>query len=130
MFLNRSEQYALELVLFLRNHPEQRHARLNKVAEELDLSFHFLGKIAQTLVKSGLLVSVRGPKGGFGLAHPGRKITQLEVIKAVNGNKSLTRCVLRPKECDSENPCPLHSTWDGILCSVQKTLNDSPVGES
>ena len=130
MFLNRSSQYALELVLYLSNHPEERYVRINEIAKKLELSFHFLGKIAQALVKNNILVSVRGPKGGFGLADPSKKITQLDVIKATHGDKALNQCVLRPRECDCEKPCPLHSTWDRIMQSVKEALNESPIHSS
>jgi len=127
MFLNRASQYALELVFYLHQHRDQPMVRLNGVAEELDLSFHFLGKVAQALVRKGILYSNRGPKGGFGLANPERTINQLEVIKAVDGDSPLNLCVLRKRECDSENPCPLHEAWEPIMESVQKALDESPL---
>ena len=125
MFLNRSSQYALEVVLYLSRHPQKRFVRLNEVAQELDLSYHFLGKIAQMLVKNKILISVRGPKGGFGFSDPDRVITQLEVIQATQEMQPLSQCVLRPKECDKDNPCPLHPTWEKIMSSVKDALNET-----
>lgn len=98
---------------------------LNEVAKDLDLKFHFLGKIAQVLVRKGILVSTRGPKGGFALADPDETISQLTVIKAVNGDAPLNLCVLRKRECDCHNPCPLHDAWGPIMDSVREALKES-----
>jgi Rrf2 family protein len=128
MFLNRASQYALELVFYLSKHPDQEWVRLNEVAKELGLSFHFLGKVAQQLVHKGILSSTRGPRGGVGLARTGQPLSQHEVIQAVEGDRPLNQCVLRPRECDRNHPCPLHHAWEPIMATVQDALKESPLG--
>ena len=45
----------------------------------------YLLKILQQMVRANILRSKRGPRGGFSLARPLKKISMLEVIEAVDG---------------------------------------------
>jgi len=45
----------------------------------------FLLKLLGALVRAGILLSVKGPNGGYRLAKPANKVTLLEVIEAVDG---------------------------------------------
>src|SRR5205823_8934133 len=45
----------------------------------------FLLKVLKRLVNVRILVSLKGPNGGYRLAKPANKITLLEVIEAVDG---------------------------------------------
>ena len=45
----------------------------------------FLLKVLKPLVTARLLLSVKGPNGGYRLAKPPEKISMLEVIEAVDG---------------------------------------------
>jgi Rrf2 family protein len=45
----------------------------------------FLLKALRPLVTAGLLLSDRGPRGGYRLARPAAKVTLLEVVEAVDG---------------------------------------------
>ena len=47
---------------------DPRFVSIRRMADELDISFHFLTKILQSLTSEGLLISHRGPKGGVRLA--------------------------------------------------------------
>ena len=111
MLLSRSCEYALQALLYIAAVPEKKYVLTREVAEQCDLSYHFLGKMLQTLVKNRLLNSQKGPGGGFRLAKPPSEITLHEVIDAVEGVDFLTECVLGLPQCDPLRPCPVHDQW-------------------
>jgi len=55
------------------------------ISKEYDIPLEYLLKILQQMVRVNILRSKRGPRGGFTLARPAKKITLLQVIEAVDG---------------------------------------------
>ncbi len=84
---------------------------IRELADELELSFHFLTKIMQVLTEARIMESFRGPNGGVGLARPAREITLVDVIAAVDGMALFKECALGLPGCGERTPCPLHVAW-------------------
>ncbi len=57
----------------------------SRIAEEYDIPLEYLFKILQQMVRTNILRSKRGPKGGYTLARPAKEITLLEIIEAAGG---------------------------------------------
>ena len=81
----------------------QRPERLQSAAEiaaELGLALPTVSKILKTLVQNGLLVSLRGAKGGYNLAVAPEEISVAQIIAAIRrfghepGNYELFRFFL------------------------------------
>jgi len=92
--------------------------RAQEIAEAENLPAPFLAKLLQQLARSGVLVSVKGPKGGFGLARPPQEISLMEVVSAVDGEEGFKRCAVGLAECTDETPCPLHDTWKPLRLQI------------
>ena len=58
---------------------------LHAIAQRQDLSLPFLEQIFNKLKKSGVVASVRGPKGGYVLTRPCNQITVGEVLRLTDG---------------------------------------------
>lgn len=58
---------------------------LSKLAEKQSVSLSYLEQVFAALRKEGLVLSVRGPGGGYLLARPADQISTGEIIQAVNG---------------------------------------------
>ena len=111
MLLSRACEYALQALLYIATGPEGKYILSREIAEHHDLSYHFLGKVLQILVKNGLLISQKGPGGGFMLAKPASEIKLLEVIHAIEGFNFMEGCVLGLPRCGEPHPCPVHNQW-------------------
>lgn len=123
VFLSQASKYGLRAVLYLAKndaHPSQR----NEIAEALQIPTHFLAKLLQNLSKRGLLVSTKGPGGGFKLARPADQISLADVVRAIEGDQFGEGCVLGLPECSNERPCPLHSRWSAIKEDIFSMLGD------
>ncbi len=84
---------------------------IKEIANNLDLSFYFLSKILQKLVKDGFLESYRGPNGGVKLAKPMGDISLYDIILSIDGDDVFTQCILGFKECSDIKPCAVHEKW-------------------
>lgn len=122
MILSRSSQYALELVLYLVTHEYDDYIPLSLIAEDLDLSAHFLGKVAQPLIKHGILRSFRGPYGGVTLARDPKDISQYDIIVVIEGKSIFTHCMLRPVTCSDKNACPIHNFDSHLRDTIKQSF--------
>ncbi len=84
-------------------------AGLKVITKAIDSPEAYTAKILQQLVRSKLLISVRGPSGGFKL--PDKPITLIEIVVAIDGDSLVNSCVLGLEECSSEHPCPVHNKF-------------------
>src|SRR5512139_3726202 len=94
VFFSRQCEYALQAVLFLALKTGGEMTSIKELTKRLGIPQHFLGKILQDLTRKGLLISLKGPTGGFGLAMPAKEITLYHIVEAVDGGDFLTTCVL------------------------------------
>ena len=85
MKISRSTGYALIAVGFLAQQGRNGAVLAQKISKAYDIPLEYLLKILQQLVKSDVLRSKRGPRGGFYLARPANEITLLDIIEAVDG---------------------------------------------
>ena len=104
------------------NSGKRTYIPVREVADEVDVSFHFLAKITQILTDAGILVSFRGPNGGVGLARPADKIHLIDIVAATDGLNTFESCVLGLPDCDSSAPCALHKSWDQARNRLLKEL--------
>ena len=77
-----------------------------------------VGKILQNLVKQKLLVSTKGPNGGFSLAKNPESITLWDIVTKVDGEEFFTNCLITLEPCKTHDPsrpfCPVHSQYDKL----------------
>jgi Rrf2 family protein len=77
--------YALRALVFLARQDGGGLVPSGQIAEAEGLPERFLGKVLKPLVSSMVLLSLRGPNGGYCLARPAKGITMLDVVEAVDG---------------------------------------------
>jgi FeS assembly SUF system regulator len=108
-----------------------------EVAEICGIPLPVLSKLLQKLGKSGFLVSEYGTNGGYRLARDPRRISVLEVIRAIDGPIVLANCFTENAYCGHSDRCtvkrPLKRIHEGILrllesVSIQDMLQDTENG--
>lgn len=112
--------YALQAMLYLAfHHTDGQNIELKIIAEKQKIPKHFLSKILQIMVKRELLVSMKGPTGGFRLSKAPEEITLIEIVDATDGLEIFTQCGIGFKKCNDKNPCPIHNDYKKIRNQVQ-----------
>lgn len=107
-------------MFFIASHStDEKNISLNEIAGEKDIPQHFLSKILQLLVKNKLLVSMKGPNGGFRLSKPPKDITLIEIVEAIDGLDIFNQCGIGFRECDPDDPCPIHTDYSRIRDHVR-----------
>jgi Rrf2 family protein len=129
MQLTRSGDYAVRGMIYLAMQPENGVSQIKEVSETQEIPRNLLNKIFQSLVKTGLVRSHRGSKGGFSLVKPPREITLKEIIEKVEGPIYLNKCLIRKGECSREGICPAHEVWQEAQRKMLEVLERTSLQE-
>jgi len=78
-------RYGLTLMIELARNYGAGPLSLKAIAEQKNLSNHYLEQLATPLRNSGLIRSVRGPYGGYTLAKEPKDITTGDIIRVLEG---------------------------------------------
>ena len=96
-------------------------------AQELAARSHVavptVAKLLKLLVKAGLVLSARGPQGGYRLARNAEAITVADVVAALEGPIAITACAQHGSgRCTIEGSCASRSNWRLIDDAVRQAL--------
>jgi Rrf2 family iron-sulfur cluster assembly transcriptional regulator len=89
---------------------------LGEIAESQEISLSYLEQLFAKLRKGGLVVSVRGPGGGYRLSRSASELRVADIIVAVDEPISATRCKAgSPKGCTGTTArCLTHDLWEEL----------------
>lgn len=82
----------------------------------------YLENILISLKNSGLVITVRGPKGGFSLRRPPQQITMLEVVESLQGSLAPVDCLDGSQDCHRANTCVTRSVWQRMREAQEEVL--------
>ncbi len=91
-----------------------------EIASALEASEAHLSKVLQRLAKSGIVASVRGPKGGFKLGKAPEEISFLDVYEVIDGPLTDVNCLLGVPIC--EGGCILGDLLETLNTLVRERL--------
>ena len=86
---------------------------LAAISQRQKISLSYLEQLFGKLRRRGLVVSVRGPGGGYRLAREMTQISVADVILAVDETLDSTQCGGR-ENCRDENKCMTHNLWANL----------------
>src|SRR3970282_423800 len=102
---------------------------IKELTDKLDIPYHFLAKILQNLSRKGLLASLTGPTGVFGLGIPAKNITLFHIVEAIDGVEFTKSCLLGFPECSGRSPCAVHNKWAVLRDGVYDMLVSKNIAE-
>jgi Rrf2 family protein len=85
MKLTRASSYALHAVAYMAVQKSNEPVASHEIARKRGIPERFLLKVLKPLVSARVLLSVKGPNGGYRLARAPSDITMLEILEAVDG---------------------------------------------
>lgn len=111
------------------NGTQGRRVSLSELSQGLNIPKPVLGKIAQELVRHGIIESVKGPKGGFFTNNHTMQASLASILIIIDGDLHFTQCALGLKTCNALRLCLLHHEFaqcrDGMLKPIkEKTIQD------
>ncbi len=127
--LSQTAEYALRAVLYLAERPHARAVRVEEISAALGIPANYLAKTLATLVRSGVLGSLRGPHGGFRLAAAPQDVPLLRVIAPFDDIGTRRHCLLGNPECSDDGACSAHGAWKQTAAQVERFFHDTTVAD-
>jgi len=81
--------FAIEAVLDIAYHAGGEPVQSREITRRQGIPRRYLEQTLQQLVRAGILVGVRGPRGGYRLARERRRISVGEIVRVVRALESL-----------------------------------------
>lgn len=81
--LSRKTLFAIEAVLDIAYHAGSEPVQSRDITRRQGIPRRYLEQALQNLVRHGVLVGVRGPRGGYRLARERRRITVGDIVRVI-----------------------------------------------
>lgn len=125
-------EYGIHCLLFLVDDKgDSRDSSVRTLAALQGVPQELLAKVFTKLAKANLVVATEGIRGGFKLAMPADEISVLDVVRAIDGSKSIFECRNIRERCavfegDApawalEGTCSIHA----IMLTAQQRMEEA-----
>jgi Rrf2 family iron-sulfur cluster assembly transcriptional regulator len=126
MRLSSKGRYAVMAMADLARHsadPAVRAVALADIAARQDLSLAYLEQLFTHLRRKGLVVSHRGPGGGYRLARSAGDTAVADIITAVDEPLEAVRCKATSQGCmPGGERCLTHDLWEALGDQIHSFL--------
>ncbi len=128
MKLTSKGRYAVTAMLDVTIHAVYGPVSLADISERQAISLSYLEQLFSKLRKNGLVISIRGPGGGYRLGKCSAQIAVADVISAVNESVDATKCQGKGN-CQGGEQCLTHSLWQGLSQRIEEFLQNITLAE-
>jgi len=128
MKLTSKGRYAVTAMLDVTIHAAYGPVSLADISERQEISLSYLEQLFSKLRKHGIVISIRGPGGGYRLGKCSAKISVADVIRAVNESVDATKCHGKGN-CQGGEQCLTHSLWEGLSQRIEEFLQNITLAE-
>jgi Rrf2 family protein len=125
--LTRKSDYALRFMVQVAA-ADAGAMSVSDISTQEEIPHEFLRKIATELVTAGLLISTRGPRGGFRLARRQQDISLLDIVRAVE-DTAIRQCVVDPLSCTRRSRCAVYPVWHRLQQEMERAMALVPLSD-
>ena len=125
MNLSTKGRYAVMAMVDLALQAKGTPVALNEIAQRQEISLSYLEQLFARLRRGGLVVSARGPGGGYRLARSPEETRIADIMLAVDEPIKATRCeVGSARGClGQQGRCVTHDLWEELGRQIHIFLN-------
>src|SRR5438445_166971 len=121
--LSKKADYALMAMKHLAQHRDVAQTSAREIAGNYNIPIELMAKVLQRLVRTRLLVSTQGTRGGYALARPSTAISVADVILAIDGPLTVTACSDDKHDCEQYSKCSIRDPLWRIRERIAEALS-------
>lgn len=121
MKLTSKGRYAVIAMLHIALKQSSSSTTLAMISESQEISLSYLEQIFAKLKKENLVLSVRGPGGGYRLSRLASEISIKSIVRAVEEKIDPKKCAGK-QDCKKNGACLSHHLWDELSITIEKFL--------
>ncbi|WP_294965819.1 Fe-S cluster assembly transcriptional regulator IscR [uncultured Gilliamella sp.] len=128
MKLTSKGRYAVTAMLDVALHSNSGPVSLADISVRQEISLSYLEQLFARLRKHGLVMSVRGPGGGYVLSRGMDEIAISSIVKAVDETVHATKCH-GETGCQGGVKCLTHTLWNDLSERIDDFLTSITLSE-
>lgn len=128
MKLTTKGRYAVTAMLDLALHQQKGPISLADISSRQGISLSYLEQLFSKMRRSDLVVSVRGPGGGYRLSKDSNAISVAQVVDAVSESMDATKCKGKGG-CQQGDVCLTHHLWQDLSAQIHGFLSDISIAD-
>jgi Rrf2 family protein len=117
--------YSLKALLMLaERYPATQPMQVEVIATAQNIPENYLRRLLIALKRGGLVLSQKGPSGGYILARPPSRISMADVVEAIEGDYVPVECLEEGANspCRREDACAMREVWRQVRDQVTAIL--------
>lgn len=116
---SKEAEYAIRALVYVQaKNREGIKPGVEEISNSIDSPKFFTARILHRLGKLGFIGSQKGRNGGFFFDPEKPDLPLKDIITAIDGDKLFTGCGFGLKQCDENNPCPLHNQYARVRDAI------------
>ena len=119
MKLSSRSRYGFRAILELASHYGKGPLQIQTISKSSDISNKYLEPLIASLKVNGLVLSMRGPKGGYLLAEKPSEIKLSSIFRALEGPIQSPDCKQHSKFSKGCNDCIVSFLWSKFSKNTQ-----------
>lgn len=121
--IGRLTDYAIVVLAHMARHAYRCVHPASDLSEHTGVPLPTVQKILKELTHHGLVVSMRGARGGYALAHDPGEVTLVQILEAMEGPVALTACAIpHAGACTESERCGVSEHWPTINRAMRVAL--------
>ncbi|MCG5031735.1 Rrf2 family transcriptional regulator [Mesosutterella sp. OilRF-GAM-744-9] len=125
MRLTTKGRFAVTALVDMAMYGGKKPVSLNEIAERESISVAYLEQLFGKLRRAGLVVSIRGPGGGYLLARSPDEISAGDIVDVVEDNLDATQCGGTSDCHHSGIECLTHELWASLNQTLETVLRNA-----
>jgi Rrf2 family cysteine metabolism transcriptional repressor len=120
--------YSLKALLVLaERYPSVQPLQVEAIATAQGIPENYLRRLLISLKRGGLVLSQKGPSGGYILARPPSRITMADVVELIEGDYVPVECLEEGANspCRRDRTCAMRDVWRQVRDQVNSILRST-----
>lgn len=122
MKLSSRTRYGMRAILELALEYGKAPLQIKTIADREDISNKYLEQLIAMLKASGLVRSIRGPRGGYVLAKPPSEVLMKDVFLTLEGPMIPAECLQHEEYCERCTDCATRQIWQQLQNAILGVL--------
>ncbi|NLT10826.1 MAG: Rrf2 family transcriptional regulator [Clostridiaceae bacterium] len=124
MKVSTKGRYALRMMIDIAKNETGEWISIKDIARRQNISEKYLEQIVSPLTRGGLLVSSRGPSGGYMLSRTPAEYTTGEILRVIEGSMAPVACLDGIENlCDQKERCATLAFWQGLYQVINEYID-------
>jgi Rrf2 family transcriptional regulator, iron-sulfur cluster assembly transcription factor len=126
--LSKKMLFAIEAVLDIAYHAGSEPVQSREITRRQEIPRRYLEQALQQLVRQGVLIGVRGPRGGYRLARERRRISIGDIVRVVRDMET-SDDPIQDAEGSELGIKVVRPMWIGLQENVMKELDNISIDD-